>query len=60
MKVKELIKNLQRFNSEAEITINCPNTNDTRNIWYLDSDLGDENKYVDIVMENTEWTYLKS
>jgi len=53
MTIEQLIKQLQKFNPKAEVSINCPDTSDTRSIWYVDTDFGDEDNYVDIVMENT-------
>ena len=38
MKVKDLIKRLQKFNLEAEVTVNDSETSRTREIWYLEAD----------------------
>tara|TARA_A100001011_G_scaffold116499_1_gene123016 strand:- start:173 stop:361 length:189 start_codon:yes stop_codon:yes gene_type:complete len=52
MKVKHLIKRLQDFNLEAEITINDSETSRTRDIWYLEADEDKHytNTNVDIVL----------
>ena len=56
MKVKHLIKRLQEFNLEAEITINDSETSRTREIWYLEADEDPQfaNTYLDIVLVNEE------
>ena len=58
MKVKELVDQLNKYNQESIITINCPDTNATRNIWYVEQDEDPEhaNNFIDIVLtkENEE------
>ena len=54
MKVKDLIERLQKFNLEAEVTVNDSETSRTREIWYLEAD---EDKHfaninLDIVLVN--------
>jgi len=53
MKVNQLIRILKNYNPNAKVTINCPNTEETREIWYLEKDIDPqyENDFVDIVME---------
>ena len=51
MTIEQLIKQLQQFNPKAKVSINCPDTSDTRSIWYVDTDFGDEDNHVDIVMQ---------
>ena len=36
MKIKELIKELKNYNENSIVTINCPNANDSRGIWYIE------------------------
>jgi len=52
MKVKELVNQLSKYNQESIITINCPDTNATRNIWYVqqDDDPEHSNNFIDIVL----------
>ena len=54
MKVKHLIKRLQDFHLEAQITINDAETSRTRDIWYLEADEDKHftNTNVDIVLTN--------
>ena len=54
MKVKHLIKRLQDFNLEAEVTINDSETSRTREIWYLEADEDKHfaNTNLDIVLVN--------
>ena len=56
MKVKELVDQLNKYNQESIITINCPDTNSTRNIWYVEQDDDPEhaNNFIDIVMETED------
>ena len=52
MKIKELIKELKNYNENSIITINCPNVNNSRGIWYIEQDQDPEfTNYIDIVME---------
>ena len=52
MIVKELVDQLNKYNQESIITINCPDTNVTRNIWYVEQDDDPEhaNNFIDIVL----------
>ena len=52
MIVKELVNQLNKYNQESIITINCPDTNVTRNIWYVEQDDDPEhaNNFIDIVL----------
>jgi len=54
MKVKDLIKRLQDFNLEAEVTVNDSETSRTREIWYLEADEDKHfaNTNLDIVLVN--------
>ena len=56
MKVKELVDQLNKYNQESIITINCPDTNSTRIIWYVEQDDDPEhaNNFIDIVMETED------
>jgi len=51
-----LIDQLSKYNQESIITINCPDTNATRNIWYVEQDDDPEhaNNFIDIVMETED------
>ena len=52
MKIKDLIKQLKKYDQNSIVTINCPNVSDSRNIWYIEQDQDPEfSNYVDIVME---------
>ena len=52
MKIKELIKKLKQYDENSVITINCPNANDSRDIWYIEQDQAPEfSNYIDIVIE---------
>ena len=52
MKVKELIKELKQYDENSVVTINCPDANDSRDIWYIEQDQDPEfSNYIDIVME---------
>ena len=51
MKIRELIEELKKYNQDSVVTINCPNVNDSRDIWYLEQDQDPEFfNYVDIIM----------
>ena len=52
MKVKDLIMILERYNADAKVSVNCPDTNQTRNIWYVEQDEDPEhsNNFIDIVL----------
>ena len=57
MQIKDLIKQLNKYPKEYEVTVNCPDTNSSRNIWLVDEDNGvSENgkNYVDIVMHSSK------
>ena len=60
MKVAELILMLEKYNANAEVTVNCPDTNKTRDIWYVqqDDDPEHSNNFIDIVLtkENEDET----
>jgi hypothetical protein len=52
MKVKELIKELKQYDENSVVTINCPNANDSRDIWYVEQDHDPEfSNFIDIVMK---------
>ena len=60
MQIKDLIKQLNKYPKEYEVTVNCPDTNSSRNIWLVDEDNGiSENgkNYVDIVMHSSKMEY---
>ena len=40
MQIKDLIKQLNKYPKEYEVTVNCPDTNSSRNIWLVDEDNG--------------------
>lgn len=52
MKVKDLIKLLEKYNANAKVSVNCPDTNQTRHIWYIEPDEDPEhaNNFIDIVL----------
>jgi len=52
MKVKDLIMILERYNADAKVSVNCPDTNKTRSIWYVEQDEDPEhsNNFIDIVL----------
>jgi hypothetical protein len=52
MKVAELILMLEKYNANAEVSVNCPDTNKTRDIWYVqqDDDPEHSNNFIDIVL----------
>ena len=56
MKVKELILMLEKYNANAEVSVNCPNTNETRDIWYVkqDDDPEHSNDFIDIILTKGE------
>ena len=56
MKVKELILMLEKYNANAEVSVNCPNTNETRDIWYVkqDDDPEHSNNFIDIILTKGE------
>jgi len=55
MRVKELINELKKYNQNSIVTINCPNVNDSRDIWYIEQDQDPEfSNYIDIVMEKNQ------
>jgi hypothetical protein len=54
MKIEDLIKKLNEYPKEYEVTINCPDTNNSRDIWLVEEDNGvseDGKNYIDIVMK---------
>jgi len=52
MKVKELIKELKQYDENSIVTINCPNANDSRDIWYVEQDQDPASyNFIDIVMK---------
>ena len=55
MRVKELINELNKYNQNSIVTINCPNVNDSRDIWYIEQDQDPEfSNYIDIVMKKNQ------
>jgi hypothetical protein len=55
MKVKDLINKLKTYDENCIVTINCPNTETTRDIWYVEKDVDPEySNYIDIVMEDND------
>ena len=55
MRVKELINELKKYNQNSIVTINCPNVNDSRDIWYIEQDQDPEfSNYIDIVMKKNQ------
>ena len=52
MTVKDLIMILERYNANAKVSVNCPDTNETRSIWYVEQDYDPEysNDFIDIVL----------
>ena len=55
MTVLDLILLLEDFNPHAKVSINCPDTNETRDIWYVSQDEDPEhgNNFIDIVMQKS-------
>jgi len=52
MKIKDLIKQLKKYNQNSFVEINCPNDNNSRKIWYIEQDTQPEfSNYIDIIME---------
>ena len=46
---------LKKYNQNSIVTINCPNVNDSRDIWYIEQDQDPEfSNYIDIVMEKNQ------
>ena len=56
--VRDLILELEKYNAHARVSINCPDTNATRNIWYVTQDEDPEhmNNFIDIVMTSEKET----
>ena len=55
MKVKDLINKLKTYDENCIVTINCPDTETTRDIWYVEKDVDPEySNYIDIVMEKND------
>lgn len=54
MKVKDLINKLKTYDENCIVTINCPDTDTTRDIWYVENDDGEYSNYIDIVMEKND------